>query len=497
MMEKGESLVLPNQQVVGMFADKHQIAHLDIRSLSVMRLCFGAIYLWTNLERLTRVTAHYSDRGIWPRSKIAEASLLYNPWAFISPHLFSGNWLLEFALFLVSALIGLFLFLGFKTKWVTPICWFLECSAQMRNPLVTSAGDAAFRLVLFWTMFLPWGDRFSVDSRGQKPGPNTLKSWWGVGYMVQVTAIYFFAGWAKTGPEWTRDGTAASLLLSHELFTTSFGSTLLQFPRFLEISAYVTVWFERLVVLFFWSPWWTDLTRSTAIISAMILHVGMGLSIHLGALPWIFVSALIGLVPAAVWQLILGSSSGLDRLESSSLFRIPLPKLYLSALAPALLIGSTLAYNIALPLRIIRDPLRLVGKWADLKQSWVMYAPSPTNRNGWFVFPGTLSDGRKIDLFQGGTALSWEKPKSLSPVYRGAAWSNYFEHTVYWHAEREPQKYYQDFAKYICRTWNRDHPDGMRLSSLEFVYVLTPTSSERRSSEKQILSLWKQDCGSE
>ena len=480
-----------------MFADKHQIAQLDVRSLSVMRLGFGAIYVWTNLERLSRVTAHYSDQGIWPRSKIAPASLLYNPWAFISPHLLSGDQQFEFALFLAAALIGFFLFLGFKTKWVTPICWFLECSAQMRNPVITSAGDAAFRLVLFWSMFLPWGDRFSVDSRGQKPGPNRLKSWWGVGYMVQVTAIYFFAGWSKTGPEWIHDGTAASLVLSHELFTTSFGSSLLQFPRFLEIWTYVTVWFERLIILLFWFPVWTGLTRTTAIIAAMILHVGMGLSIHLGALPWIFVSALIGLVPTTVWQLIPGTSSDLDRSESSSLFRIPIRNVYLSALAPVLFIGSVLAYNIAVPLRIIRDPFRLVGKWANLKQSWIMYAPSPTNRNGWFVFPGTLHDGRKIDLFQGGTPLSWEKPKILSPVYRGAAWSNYFEHTVYWQAETEPQTYYQDFARYICRTWNRDHPDRTRLSSLEFVYVLTPTSSERGSSKKQIVSLWKQDCGSE
>jgi hypothetical protein len=473
-----------------MFADKHEIAHLDVRSLSLMRLCFGAIYVWTNLERLTRVTAHYSDYGIWPRPKIVVGSLLYNPWAFISPHLFSGDWHVEFALFLVSALLGLLLLLGFKTKWVTPICWFLECSAQMRNPLVTNVGDAAFRLVLFWSMFLPWGDRFSLDSRGKKQGPNTLKSWWGVGYMVQVTAIYFFAGWSKTGSEWAHDGTAASLILSHELFTTSFGSTLLRFPRFLEISTYAVVWFERLVALLFWCPWRTDLTRLTAVISASILHVCMALSIHLGAIPWVFVSALVGLVPAAVWELIPRSSSDLRRFESSSLFRIPLQNLCLSALAPVLLIGSTLAYNIALPLRIIRDPLLLVGKWASLKQSWIMYAPSPTNRNGWFVFPGTLQDGRKIDLFQGGTALNWEKPKSLSPVYRGASWLNYFEHTVYWYAEKQPQKYYPDFAEYICRTWNRDHHGGSRLSSLEFVYVLTPTNS----SEKQILSLWKQHC---
>ena len=123
-----------------------------------------------------------------------------------------------------------------------------------------------------------------------------------------------------------------------------------------------------------------------------------------------------------------------------------------------------------------------------------MYAPSPTNRNGWFVFPGTLNNGQKVDLFRGGTSLSWEKPKDLSPVYRGDSWLNYFEYTVYWSGEKQPEKYYPGFANYICRSWNENHDGPDRLSSLELLYVLTPTSSGLQPSKKELLHLWKQNC---
>jgi Vitamin K-dependent gamma-carboxylase len=476
-----------------MSTNQHEITQLDVRSLSVMRLCFGTIYVFTNLERLPWVAAHYSDNGIWPRSKIVTGGLLTNPWTVVSPHLLSGDWHIQFTLFVISAFLGLLLLLGWRTKWVTPICWFLECSAQVRNPLITNAGDAAFRLVLFWSMFLPWGNRFSLDSRREIKGPGTIQSWWGVGYLIQMTAIYFFAGWNKTGAEWTRDGNAAYLVLSHDLFTTSFGHDLLRFPRLLQVSTYGIVWFERLMALLLWSPFRMSLVRSIGITLATILHLCLGLSMHFGAITWIFIAALIGLFPSDAWKVMPKSSSDFRRFQSAFRFDA-LQNSYMFTFVPVLLIGSILTYNFVPPPSVIRGPFVLAGNWAYLNQSWAMYAPSPTNRNGWFVFPGTLNSGQKVDLFRGGTSLSWEKPKDLSPVYRGDSWLNYFEYTVYWNGEKQPEKYYPGLANYICRSWNENHDGQDRLSSLELVYVLTPTSSGLQPSKKELLHLWKQNC---
>ena len=36
-------------------------------------------------------------------------------------------------------------------------------SLHARNPVIQHRGDELFRLLLMWTMFLPVGQRFSVD----------------------------------------------------------------------------------------------------------------------------------------------------------------------------------------------------------------------------------------------------------------------------------------------------------------------------------------------
>jgi hypothetical protein len=34
----------------------------------------------------------------------------------------------------------------------------------MRNPYILSGGDVLLRVVVFWAMFLPLGDRYSLDA---------------------------------------------------------------------------------------------------------------------------------------------------------------------------------------------------------------------------------------------------------------------------------------------------------------------------------------------
>ena len=58
--------------------------------------------------------------------------------------------------------------------------------------------------------------------------------------------------------------------------------------------------------------------------------------------------------------------------------------------------------------------VRAPGNMAGLDQVWNMFAPFPAKDDGWYVIPGRLRNGRVVDLFRGGKAVSFSKPAYAS-----------------------------------------------------------------------------------
>ena len=159
-----------------------EIFGADLRSLAAFRIVLAALVLVDLASRAPDLYAHYTDRGVLPRSILLQEAL--NRWQ-VSLNLMSGELFVQALLFDVAALAALALLVGY--------------------PLILNSGDTLLRMLLFWGMFLPLGAHWSVD-RALKAAPSRLSmrflSLATVGLLMQIAFVYWFTAILKSGPEW-------------------------------------------------------------------------------------------------------------------------------------------------------------------------------------------------------------------------------------------------------------------------------------------------------
>jgi hypothetical protein len=202
----------------------------DRRTLGLTRLLLG-FYLICDLFRRTGDWVDmFSDHGVQPtyvilnRPAAGGYSLLH---AFTTAPELWALWLVVLATF-VS------LFVGYRTKLMQVLSLVFVTSMNGRVLLIENGGYVVQNLLLLWTMFLPLGDRFSVDAlfesmrrrrertaaelndRSELVEPFRLEqhvSIVGLAICLQIAAIYYFNVIHKTGPAWKRDFTAVHYVM--------------------------------------------------------------------------------------------------------------------------------------------------------------------------------------------------------------------------------------------------------------------------------------------
>ncbi|MDP3735463.1 MAG: HTTM domain-containing protein [bacterium] len=278
-----------------------EIFSLDLRSLALFRVSFATLILFDLAGRAQGLLAHYTDLGVFPREV---ALRWYHEPFFLSLHFLDGSWEAQAVLFVIAAVFALMLLVGYKTRVATIASWLLLISLQTRNPLILQGGDIFMRATLFFAMFLPWGARYSVDCvrRSSSVSGERHASVWTAGFMIQVAAVYVFAGLVKTSVEWTREGSAIYYALSIDQFTRPFGYFLLQFPDLLRLLTFATLLFELFGPLLLFAPVFTRQLRFAAVAGFIAMHLGFMASMRLGPFPWIGIITMLALLPSFVWD---------------------------------------------------------------------------------------------------------------------------------------------------------------------------------------------------
>ena len=174
-----------------------------------------------------------------------------------------------------------------------------------------------------------------------------------------------------------------------------------------------------------------------------------------------------------------------------------------SSLATNLIVLFFLLYVLCWNLMSVsefRMPQRLVpiAYFLDLEQSWDMFTPYPAKDDGWYVIPGTLRGGQRVDLmavtrddFRVHEGVSWEKPRDVAGTYKNVQWRQY----LYW--IREPgnhDQFRQHFGLYICREWNARHAGAEQLRDLQIIYMYEETLPSYQLSTPQKVVLWEHTC---
>jgi hypothetical protein len=283
------------------FLPLRELFSLDLRSLALFRVGLAFMVFLDWADRVPDLRLHYSDDGILPRDIITGLQPF-------SLQMFHGSTWFQAVICTIAIVFSFLLLVGYRTPFVTLVSWFLIVGAHTRNPTVMQGGDHLIRMLLFWSIFLPLGACWSIDSIRQGPTFSSGKRPWSVlslgtvAYLVQLCLVYWYASAWKWAPEWRTDGTAIFLALEADFFATRFAHFLLAYPEVLRILTFACLWLEALgpAVLFFpFSPTWQRLLVASAF---MLFHAGLALCLELGTFPWVCVVAWLAVLPGALWD---------------------------------------------------------------------------------------------------------------------------------------------------------------------------------------------------
>lgn len=362
-----------------------RIFEIDLRSLGLFRIVFGLVVLGDLLCRLPYWLDFYGDIGILPRVAVMRYYMGDFQWSF---HLSGGSAAFCYFMFCVHAVLAILFILGWRARLTAVFLWLFTYSLQNRNLLILNGGDALERLILFWAIFLPLGDRFSLDS-GWSSLPGRVFSMGTVAIIVQVLLVYGFSVVYKTGDSWRVNYDAIWLSLSNPELATSFGFWLSGYTVFCKALTICTVCVEVLAPLLIVARlWWL---RVIGIAFLAILHIGIALTLTVGVFSFVCLAFLCLFLPSHIWQLRQHIDAG-----SADLDPFTYNMLTSSYCAAALI--YVLAYNVSgfFGFGIKDVPGSLAFRnGGGLGQRWAMYAPDPPLHSYRLDVIGEV-DGRKL-----------------------------------------------------------------------------------------------------
>lgn len=220
-----------------------RIFSLDKRSLALFRICMGIVTIYDLQQRFPDIHNHYADRGIISRSLALDK---FHNYYWVSVHMLAGNDFYVQLIFLMHGIIALCMAVGYRTRLFTFLNWIMVCSLQNRNYVVCHSGDTVQRVMLFWAIFLPLGEVFSLDSilgkKKTKKERNVnyeVLGFAAVAFTIQIYIMYVTAHFHKSAPEWRETGTATWMALQLDFFRSWVGDIFSMSPWYVQYTPFV------------------------------------------------------------------------------------------------------------------------------------------------------------------------------------------------------------------------------------------------------------------
>ena len=479
---------------------------VDLRSLACMRVGIGLILIADLINRVPNLVAHYSDQGVLPRWALLEQ--FANPHN-LSLHLISGQPWVQGVLFAVAGVFAVCLTLGYRTRLMTVLSWAMLMSLHARNAMVLDAGDTLLRMMLFWSMFLPLGARWSFDAAvgRYERGPNSYVSVGGLALLLQLALMYFLSALFKNDPVW-HNGQAIFQALQIDGFATPLGHWLLGFPLMLSILTYVVWYVELLGPILIFLPVLNWRLRLAMVLTFWMMHLGMGLSLELGHFPYICATAWLAVVPTRFWEMIR-DRPGMDRMVwqcqrivRSVVLSLPERRVTQAPLRPSVLNGLVatcfLTFVMLWNLRsydpheygeFFPEKLQWVAGLTWIDQTWNMFSPRPMIQDGWYVAPGKMLSGREVDLLTG-QPVTWDKPARVSATYPDTRWRKYMLNL--WCDNCASHRLW--FARYLTGQWNSTHAGDDKMETFDIIYMQQDTTDDGVRGTPKKVTVWHHEC---
>ncbi len=483
---------------------RERVFGFDLRSIALSRIALGLLIMFDAAMRWPDIEALYSDTGYFTRAMVDQYFTTFSgeDWKFgiWSLHLLSGEASWQYTLFATQAVCGALLTVGFLTRASIIFAWVLVASAQIRGPLVITAGDFILKVMLFWSIFLPLSRYWSVDrlikmkrNRGvlvadSAGRPTWFVSWATTGYLIQVVVIYFCTGQAKWNDIWF-SGDAMYYVLHLDIYCRPGSRMLLEYPLLLKFISWGTLFIEVVLIWLLFSPWRTTTWRVLNMFAYWAFHLGILLSMSIGLFPWICFALWLPLIPTGFWNWILRARNqslltcnftGVKQIAWQTVEGICL-----------VMIGLTVFWNLAniealnLVDNRIPSPVRLLARVTAVDQRFQMFGVPP-KLNPFFVYEARLKDQAKVDLFRPGHQLSFEMPESVLRTIPTHNWRQLHRNLT------------NDFGlpfrgallDYQIRCWNAAHGEERQVMEAKLHCFLRETGPDYKSLSLAS-SIWK------
>ena len=418
---------------------------IDTRSLAVFRIALGLLIVADMLLRARNFGFYYTDDGIVP----AELAAAHTPDYAVSVYFLVGDASAIAAFFVLQALIGLALAIGYRTRAAAVLSFLFVVSLDHHNPFVLSYADTLFRLLLFWAVFLPLGERYSIDAiRSSRSPRDSVGGPIAALALLQMVFMYVLNGVHKIESELWRSGEATVLVFGIDEMTFLLGDLFRQYPTALEYGG--LLWFYILL-----TAWLLVLLPGRPRVAFLSLFIGghasFALTVRIGAFAYVAIAGLLLFLPAVFWRDLdsvlerTGIDSTVDRIRPrlrSLADRLPtsgsVPARY-AAIGAAVQTVAVAAVVVALALvisiaafnagavvtddgydqRALNDAVsdHPAGTYVHtaaesvgvIQPEWSVFAPHPRTTDRYYVFGASTVDGGQLDVYNH-RPFTWDRP---------------------------------------------------------------------------------------
>jgi predicted DCC family thiol-disulfide oxidoreductase YuxK len=192
----------------------------DLRSLGLLRIYLGVLLVADMVLRLGQAATLYSNDGV-----LSNHFALFRP---LAPHQFSIYFTFSSArdvtaAFLATLVVYVLFLVGYRTRLFQLLSFVCVTSLHARNLMAELPSDVPLHIWMAWSLFLPLGSRFSVDSLRRSmtarrerspedlnvrpPAAPAFASIAVLGMLLQLAVMHFVTGLHQGGASW-RDGSA-------------------------------------------------------------------------------------------------------------------------------------------------------------------------------------------------------------------------------------------------------------------------------------------------
>jgi hypothetical protein len=427
------------------------VGEVDARIPALFRMVMGSLILIDLGDRLRDFHTFYTDWGLLPR---ASAALDLYHWSVFA---WSGRPAAVAAIYAAGVVVAVAFTVGFHTRPATVLTWIFIVSLQNRNGLVLDGSDTVVKVLLFWGMFADLGSAFSLDvRRGRRPARRAVPALPVRCMQIQVAIVYIFTGLDKNGPHWM-DGTAVFHALQNLDLARPTGRWLTAWPGLSRLFTWGTLVTELGFAPLVFSPVRTSTTRAVGLLLATAMHTGIFVLLRVG---W-FSPVMIGSYTLFLMPEWIDRVLGPSRAPEAPAFQPrPWQRLVGCFLFAELLMVTSTQFTSLRRIPWVNQPVRAHLRVLSLLSNWGMFAPEPPTRNGWWSAPGTLADGRPVEVLE--AALPQLLPDTRMGYSR-------------WHKLRNDLSLGQHsanlilIARYLCNRYN-SAAAGPRLERFTLVF---------------------------